>query len=160
MESLYPDFKELFESLNSAKVKYLVLGGYAVIYHGYRRATDDLDIWIAVDEENAQKVSAVLQKFAGFPKSQVPPAMFLVPNKIYIFGREPSRVDILTSTAGLTFDDCYARRKTARIENVSVPFISLADLRINKAAAGRNKDLDDLENLPQSSSKKRKRRSK
>jgi predicted nucleotidyltransferase len=145
--NLDPDFKELLELLNSAGVEYLVLGGYAVIHYGYRRATDDLDIWIAIDLENARKVSTALQRF-GFSAGKVKPSMFQAKGKVFIFGREPIRVDILTSPSGLDFPEAYARRKVVNWDGVQVPLISLEDLRTNKRASGRAKDLADLENLP------------
>jgi len=145
---LFPDFRELLESLNSAGVRYLVLGGYAVIYYGYRRATDDLDIWIAVDPENARKVSDVLRKFGGFPPEKVKPSMFQVRGKVFIFGREPVRVDILTSPSAIDFDASYERRNQVEWDGVKVALISFEDLKTNKQASGRAKDLADLENLP------------
>ena len=87
---LFPDFKALLELLNSAGVRYLVLGGYAVNHYGYHRATDDLDIWIAIDPENAKRVSEVLQEFGDFPAAAVKPSMFQQKAKVFIFGREPS----------------------------------------------------------------------
>lgn len=86
---LYPDFREFLKSLNSAGVKYLVVGGYAVIHYGYRRATDDLDIWIALDPRNAERVSRVLQDFAGFSPRDVHPRRLGAKGKMFIFGREP-----------------------------------------------------------------------
>jgi hypothetical protein len=83
--------------LNSAGVRYLVIGGHAVNYHGHHRSTADIDVWIAIDPANAEKVSAVLQSWAGFPAASVPPAMFLDKGKIFQFGRKPFRIDILTN---------------------------------------------------------------
>ena len=145
---LFPDFKAFLESLNSEGVKYLLLGGYAVIHYGYRRSTDDLDVWIATDAENAEKVSRVLQSFGGFSKSKVNPSMFQTRGKVFIFGREPVRIDILTSPAGVDFADCYARRGEVDWDGVKVPLISFEDLKRNKSASGRAKDLADLEGLP------------
>jgi len=156
--NLHPDFKELLESLNSAGVEYLVLGGYAVIYYGYRRATDDLDIWIAINPENARKVSQVLRKFGGFPAAKVKPSMFQTKGRVFIFGREPVRIDILTTPSGLDFKEAYERRKIVNWDDVKVPLISFDDLKTNKRASGRAKDLADLENLPpKPRSSKRKR---
>lgn len=149
--NLFPDFKELLESLNSAGVRYLVLGGYAVIHYGYRRATDDLDIWIATDPENTQNVSKALQRFGGFPAAKVRPSMFLEKGKVFIFGREPVRVDILTGPSAIEFEECYPRRNLVDWDGVKVPLISFEDLRTNKKASGRAKDLADIENLPLSS---------
>jgi predicted nucleotidyltransferase len=155
--NLYPDFKELLELLNSAGVKYLVLGGYAVIYYGYRRATDDLDIWIATDAENSKKVVEVLKRFGGFTATQVKPSMFQELGKLFIVGREPVRVDLLTGPSGIVFNECYRRRNTVQWDGVRVPVIAFEDLRINKKSSGRAKDLADLENLPPSVSPAKKR---
>lgn len=146
--NLFPDFRELLGSLNSAGVEYLILGGYAVNFYGYRRATDDLDIWIATNPTNAKKVAEVLRTFGGFPASKVKPSMFQEKGKVFIFGREPVRVDILTSPAGLDFEQAYARRQLVVWDGIKVPLIAFDDLQKNKAAAGRAKDLADLEGLP------------
>ncbi|HWE04301.1 MAG TPA: DUF6036 family nucleotidyltransferase [Tepidisphaeraceae bacterium] len=145
--NLFPDFRDFLESLNSEGVKYLLLGGYAVIHYGYRRATDDLDVWIAVDPVNAGRVSKVLREFGGFPANKVRPSMFLERGKIFIIGREPVRIDILTSPSGVDFAACYDRRQTVIWDRLPVPLISFEDLKINKAASGRMKDLADLDAL-------------
>jgi predicted nucleotidyltransferase len=145
---LYPDFRAFLESLNSTGVRYLLLGGYAVIFYGYRRVTDDLDVWIAVDAENTQKLSRVLQQFGGFPASAVKPSLLRQKGKVFIFGREPVRIDVLTGPSALEFDECYARRHVVDFDGIAVPLISLEDLKRNKAASGRAKDLADLKNLP------------
>jgi predicted nucleotidyltransferase len=145
---LFPDFREFLASLNSAGVKYLVLGGYAVIHYGYRRATRDLDVWIATDPDNARKVSAALQEFA-FSASEVPPKLFQQKGKIFMFGREPARIDLLTDPSAIDFDESYARRNTVVWDGIRVPLISFEDLKRNKAGSGREKDLADLRNLPQ-----------
>lgn len=159
---LYPDFKELFASLNSAKVKYLTLGGYAVIYYGYYRTTDDLDIWIATDLDNAERVSQVLQKWGGIRARTVPASMFTECGKAFIFGREPVRVDILTGPSGVQFSDRYARRNVVELDGIRVPMIAIEDLKTNKLASGRAKDLADLEHLlpsaPQKVARKQRRR--
>jgi sulfur carrier protein ThiS len=133
--------------LNSAGVKFLVVGGYAVNYHGYHRNTADIDLWVAVDPENAGKISDALQQF-GFAPSAVAVANFEQKGRIFRFGRPPWRVDILTDPAGIEFNECYQRRVVADLEGVIVPFISLSDLKSNKKAAGRTKDIADIENLP------------
>ena len=156
--NLFPDFKELLGLLNSEGVKYLVLGGYAVNHYGYRRTTDDLDIWIAIDPKNARKVSATLQKFAGFPAANVSPRMFQEKGKVFIFGREPVRVDILTSPDALDFEASYSRRNVVNWDGVKVPLISFDDLKRNKRATGRAKDLADLENLPSPTKARRDRK--
>ncbi|MFI5379656.1 MAG: nucleotidyltransferase [Tepidisphaerales bacterium] len=146
--NLFPDFRDLLKSLNSAGVRYLVIGGYAVIYYGYHRATDDIDLWIAIDPENTEKVSRALIEFGGFADATVKPSMFQTRGKVFIFGKEPSRVDILTSPSAVNFEESYARRHVADFDGIKVPLISFADLKKNKLASGRNKDLADVENLP------------
>src|SRR5690242_13538851 len=118
--NLFPDFKELLELLNSAGVKYLVLGGYAVNHYGYHRATDDLDIWIAIDPDNAKKVSLTLQEFAGLAESEVKPAMFLQERKVFVIGHEPVRVDLLTSPSAIDFETSYSRRNLVKWDGVDV----------------------------------------
>lgn len=147
MPTLSPDFRELLALFNSERVRYIVLGGYAVNYHGHHRNTKDLDLWIAIDAANAERVSAALQKF-GFAAASVPASHFLEKGKIYVFGREPFRVDILTDPSGVEFEACYARRVETELDGVRVPFLSLDDLRRNKKASGRLRDLSDLEHLP------------
>ncbi|HSU66136.1 MAG TPA: DUF6036 family nucleotidyltransferase, partial [Tepidisphaeraceae bacterium] len=156
--NLFPDFKEFLKSLNSARVKYLLVGGYAVIHYGYRRTTDDLDIWIAVDPANARRVSRVLQEFFGFPAEKVPETMFRERGKIFMIGREPSRIDLLTAPSGIEFAACYRRRQRVIWDGIRVPLLSLEDLRKNKASSGRPKDLADLDNLPKAATNRRPRK--
>src|SRR3954467_15279343 len=155
--NLHRDFKGLLESLNLAGVRYLVLGGYAVIFYGYQRVTKDLDLWISTDPANAQKVAHTLQEFAGFTRQQANPSMFKTKGKVFVVGREPVRVDILTAADALSFEECYARRKVVEWDGVKVPLVSLNDLRHNKKASGRAKDLADLDNLPPKSPKRRRK---
>ena len=145
--SLDPNFKEFIALLNSEGVKYLRLGGYAVNYHGFHRFTGDIDFWIAVDPDNARRVSAALIRF-GFSPQSVGPQQFLEQGKVHMFGVPPVRVDLLTGPSGVDFDACYARRVVANLDGVEVPVISLSDLRRNKRASGRDKDLLDLKQLP------------
>ena len=147
--NLFPDFKEFLGLLNSAGVRYVLLGGYAVIFYGHRRMTDDLDVWIAVDPENTERVSTVLRQFGGFSAKAVRPEMFREKGKVFIFGREPVRIDILTAPSGVEFETAYARRLEVELDGLRVPVINLKDLKLNKAASGRLKDRDDLRHLPQ-----------
>jgi hypothetical protein len=133
--------------LNLAEVRYLVLGGYAVNYYGYERTTADLDVWIAVDPTNAQNLSKALQHFA-FPAESVPPSIFLEFGALIRFGRKPALIEILTNPSGIDFASCYSRKAVVNWDGVEVPLISLDDLKVNKKASGRPKDVDDLLNLP------------
>ena len=141
------DFKEFLKLLNSNNVEYLLIGGYAVSIHGYVRMTNDLDVWVRATAENAERVVRALGEF-GFNRSNLSPNLFTNPNSIIRMGVPPLRVEMLTSVSGVEFDSCYAERTMVEIEDVPVPVISLKRLRQNKAAAGRTKDLADLENLP------------
>jgi hypothetical protein len=144
---LHPDFKDFLKLLHSHKVEYLLVGGYAVGYHGYPRATGDMDIWIALDELNAEKTAKVLREF-GMPQNEVSKDLFLEKDKIIRMGFPPVRIEVLTSASGVDFSKCYSRRKRVLIDKIPINLISLEDLRRNKKASGRHKDLEDLEHLP------------
>ncbi len=141
---LPPDFKEFLKLLNSSDVEYLLIGGYAVNYYGYPRATADMDIWVGVDPGNAQKVAAALQEF-GFPQAEA--RLFRETGKIIRMGVPPLRIEVLTSISGVDFSQSFANRSRATIDGVPVSLIGLDDLKANKRASGRSKDLLDLEQL-------------
>lgn len=141
------DFKEFLSLLNSHRVDYLLVGGYAVAIHGFPRYTGDIDIWIAVSPENADRVVECLREF-GFDLPELSPDLFLNVNRMTRLGREPVKIEILNRVSGLDFEEAAANSILVEIEGVSVPVISLKDLRTNKLASGRSKDLADLENLP------------
>jgi hypothetical protein len=146
MMKLDPNFRDLLICLNSTNAKYLVLGGYAVNFYGHHRSTADFDVWIAVGIQNASRVSDALRAF-GFPASTVPPSLFKKKGPIHVFGRKPWRIDLLTEPSGVDFDECYERRIEGEIDGVRVPWISLEDLKANKLASARTKDLADFESL-------------
>ena len=139
------DFKEFLKLLNSHAVEYLVVGGYAVNYHGYPRATGDIDIWVARNRENAMRLAAALHEF-GF--TQVSSDTFLVPDSVIRMGVPPLRIEILTSISGVEFAECYGNRTPADLDGVPVNIIDRDSLKKNKRACGRLKDLLDLEQLP------------
>jgi hypothetical protein len=141
---LPPDFKEFLRLLNSNDVQYLVIGGYAVNYYGYSRATADLDIWIAIDAGNAARVAQVLREF-GFTKADA--QSFVEPGRIIRMGVPPVRLEILTTISGVDFTECYRRRLKSELSGVPVNRIHLDDLKRNKEASGRLKDRLDLEQL-------------
>ena len=144
---LHPDFKEFLKLLNSHNVKYLLVGGYAVGYHGYPRATGDMDIWIEISESNSQKVVSTFRDFA-MPNEAISESLFLEKNKVIRMGVPPVRLEIITSASGVSFDQCYSNREVVEIDGILINFISLEDLKKNKHAAGRHKDMEDLEHLP------------
>ena len=141
------DFKEFLKLLNSANAKYLVIGGYAVAYHGYPRSTVDLDIWIGTNADNAAKILAVVEDF-GFGAALPALEVFTEEDQMIRMGIPPLRLEILTTITGVDFDECYDQRVAGSLDGVDAKIISLQDLKRNKAATGRHKDRDDLENLP------------
>ena len=144
---LPPDFKEFLKLLKEHDVRYLLIGGYAVGYHGYPRATEDLDIWVAIHAENAQKLVSVLRDF-GFDDPDLTPELFLQKPKIVRMGFPPMRLEITTSISGVDFDECYLARIVDELDGVEVKVIDLKNLKKNKKASGRTKDIADLEQLP------------
>ncbi len=137
------DFKELLQLLNEAKIEYLVVGGYAVFYHGYPRTTNDIDIWINRNERNAQALVGALEKF-GLGQAGLTAALFMHEHRLTRMGHPPMQVEFLTSLSGVEFAECDAARTMADLGGVVVPMIDLSNLLKYKAAAGRPKDLDDL----------------
>ncbi|MBL8139996.1 MAG: hypothetical protein JNM38_02710 [Acidobacteria bacterium] len=133
--------------LNANRVEYLLVGGYAVGLHGYPRATVDLDVWVGATPGNAQRVLASLREF-GFDLPALESRLFTDPRSIVRLGVAPFRIEVMTSIDGVEFEACRARAVEFEVDDVRVPVISLADLKVNKRAAGRHKDLADLENLP------------
>lgn len=145
--SLLPqDFKDFLKLLNSKQVEYLLIGGYAVGYYGYARATADIDIWIAIHPNNAQKIVAVIREF-GFGNEEVSEKLFLEENKVIRMGMPPLRIEVLTTISGVDFEECYPERNIDLLDEIEVNIISLKHLKVNKKANGRLKDLADLEYL-------------
>ena len=140
------DFKEFLQLLQSREIEYLVVGGYAVGYHGYPRATGDMDVWVAVHEENASRLVKALEEF-GFAQPDLKKELFLERDRVIRMGVPPMRLEILTSIDGVTFAECYDRRVTEDFGDVEVNFICRTDLLCNKRSSGRHKDLDDAEML-------------
>lgn len=148
MEAELPlDFKEFLKLLNAKGVEYLLIGGYAVGYHGYPRATNDIDIWIAVNPDNASRMVDVLREF-GFDAPELTVELFQKIPSIVRMGFPPMRIEVTTSISGVDFADCFAERIIDVLDGIEVNIISLARLKENKQASGRFKDLNDLENLP------------
>jgi len=146
MMRLPKDFRELLQLLNSKRIEYLVVGGYAVALYGYPRATGDMDIWIAISEDNARKTVEALKEF-GFSAPELKEELFLEREKNIRMGNPPLRIEILTSIDGVEFTECYRNKKSVTIDGIDINFISLEDLKKNKRVSGRYQDLADLENL-------------
>jgi hypothetical protein len=144
---LPPDLREFIKLLNSNHVEYLLIGGYAVGYHGYPRPTGDLDIWIAISSQNAARVVAALKEF-GFDSPELSVQLFTRKKQVIQMGVSPIKIDISTTISGVSFNQCYAKRIVDELDGIQVNLINLKDLKTNKKASGRLKDLNDLENLP------------
>jgi hypothetical protein len=133
--------------LNEEKVEYLLVGGYAVGFHGYPRATKDMDIWVAISPENAERLVRVFQRF-GFSPNSISPASFLNEKKVIEIGINPVRIDVIMSISGISFTECYAQKVNFVYEGINVNLINLEHLKINKRSTGRLRDLADVEELP------------
>src|SRR5580765_1736494 len=147
-KSLTADFRDFLKSLNDHGVEYLLIGGHAVAYHGYVRPTQDMDVWIAISQENAQRMVAAVEAFFGCKLEGLAPEWFLDPDQVTRFGVRPNLIEILTKIDGGDFRPAYSHKIIGELEGVRVNIIALADLKRNKQASGRNKDLADLDNLP------------
>ena len=140
------DFKEFFRLMNVNKVEYLLIGGYAVVFFGYPRTTGDIDIWINKDSLNINKVIKTLKEF-GFKSDEIDSEDFWKKYTIIRMGIPPMRIEVHTEISGVDFDNCYTRKIELSYEDLHINIISLEDLKINKIASNRLKDLNDLENL-------------
>lgn len=141
------DFREFLKLLTAHRVKYLLVGGYAVAYHGYVRSTADLDIWIEQSPENAAAMVSCLIDF-GFQVDQLKPDLFMVDDRVIRMGLPPFRIEVLTNISGVRFQEAWSSRVTDNWDGIEVSILDLTWLKVNKAAAGRHQDLDDLEHLP------------
>ncbi len=140
-------FSDFLKLCLQNEVHFMVIGGYAVIHHSRPRYTGDLDFWVESSPENANRIVTVLQEF-GFPPDTVSTEMITDGKKIIRMGFEPMRLGLFTRIPAIEFNGCYERRDQVKVGRMRVPFISLEDLKINKLARGRPKDLQDLEELP------------
>jgi len=140
------DFKEFIQLLNEHEVSYLVIGGYAVNYHGYPRYTKDIDFWLWMTEPNIEKLIKAIKAF-GFGGLNLQVEDFMTPENIVQLGYEPYRIDLLIDVDGVDFEKCYKRRTEGELDGTSVKFLSLQDLITAKKKAGRLQDLADAEQL-------------
>jgi hypothetical protein len=130
--------------LAAHKARFLLIGGYAVNAFGYVRNTVDMDVWIASDAENLRRVVDAIREFA-FPAA--PDNLLHEPDAMVRMGLPPLRIEVLRKISGVEFEDCWPRRVIIEDDDLRIPVISLEDLKRNKAASGRRKDLLDLDEL-------------
>jgi hypothetical protein len=149
MNIFYHDHTIILRAFNEYEVEYLLIGGYAVIYHGYPRTTGDMDIWLKPDNENKSKI---IQAFVslGYDEQSIQHLHTYDFTEAVIFhlGIEPEKVEFLTKVSLLNFDEAYARRQNFEMEeNFIIPFLTIQDLILSKINTGRAKDAADVEEL-------------
>ena len=140
------DYRDLLSIFNAAGVRYLIVGGYAVMVHTEPRYTKDLDIWVDTSGDNASVLFQALAQF-GAPLKALHPADFMEPEVFYQIGMEPVRVDIMTSVAGLKFDEAWKRKVTVDFDGEPAAVLSREDLLLAKKAAGRHRDRKHIKSL-------------
>src|SRR5579871_714865 len=131
MQKLAQDWREFIALLNSHQVKYLIVGGYAVAYHGYPRTTGDIDFFVEISAENAHRIKSVIDDF-GFGSLGLTTDDFLQANKVIQLGYPPNRIDIITTISGVTFAQAWADRVEDELDGIKVAFIGKKTLLTNK----------------------------
>jgi hypothetical protein len=142
------DFRDFIHFFNECDVKYILVGGYSVILHGYSRTTGDMDLWVERTAENYQKIDTAFLSF-GMPVFDMTEDAFLN-NKnfdVFTFGNPPSSIDIMVAVKGLNFEECFSNAIYFEEDGLQIRTIFINDLINAKKASGRSKDLNDLENL-------------
>lgn len=148
MDILNNDLKDFIIELNRCNVDYLLVGGYAVVLRGYSRSTGDMDIWVRRTAENHEKLMKAFALF-GLPTALLNKEKFLSADlDVFSFGRPPVAIDVMTEMKGVSFDEAFANAEWVERFDIKIHLIHLNDLIATKKAAGRNKDLNDIENLP------------
>lgn len=142
----HADFEDFFRLLNEHGVEYMIVGGYAVAYHGYPRFTKDVDVFYANTRVNAQRLQSVLVAF-GFQASSIPLEVIEKPNAVLSIGLEPVRIDLLNAIAGVLFEEAWPNVVAGRYGATKVLFIGKEELLRNKRSTGRQRDLGDVEEL-------------
>jgi hypothetical protein len=145
------DFVEMLSELSAAGVEFLVVGAHALAAHGVPRATGDIDIWMRAVPENADRVPSVLTRF-GAPLLDLKREDLTREGTVFQIGQPPARIDILSSISGVTFEAAWPRRILVEIDGIAVPVLARQDFVANKRAAGRPKDLSDLDLLAEAGS--------
>ena len=143
---IQPDFKELLALFNDHRVSYMIVGGYALAFHGAPRFTGDIDIYVNPDRDNAQRIVAALDAF-GFASLGLKSADFEQPDRVIQLGVSPVRIDLITSITGVSWDEALAGRVPSTYGDVPIFYIGREQFVSNKRATGRNRDLADLEAL-------------
>jgi len=143
---LQKDLREFIELLNAREARYLVVGAFAVAYHGHPRYTGDIDLFVDASVENGQRLLSAIKDF-GFSDTGLTLSDLTQPDQVIQLGVSPNRIDLMTFLSGVSFENAWASRDQGEIDGVPVSFISREMLKLNKAASGRLQDLADLEHL-------------
>ena len=144
--TLEKDFEDFVALLNKHQVNYMIVGGYALAFHGKPRHTGDLDIWIDISEDNAEKMTAVIADF-GMKSLGITSDDFLQKGIITQIGHPPLRIDILNEIDGVYFQDAYINKLIIDVDGLIINYIGLDDLIKNKQSSGRSQDLTDVKTL-------------
>lgn len=137
------DFIDILSAFSEEKVDYIVVGGYAIAFHGYVRGTGDIDLWIRISDENAERVWKALQTF-GAPLLELSKEDLKAPGMVFQMGLPPNRIDIINKVEGVQFDEAWSNRKFVEFQDLTIPIIAKSELLINKRAMNRPKDLADI----------------
>ena len=143
---LNEDYKDMLHALSVERVRFLLVGAYALAAHGYPRATMDIDIWVMPSSQNADAVLRALRRF-GAPLHNLTREDLQKDGTIFQIGVSPRRIDIITTASGLQFEDAYGKSLSLNIEGIELHILSIDDLIQNKRAVGRTKDMADVEAL-------------
>jgi len=143
---LNQDYRDILSAFNAERVEFLLVGAYALAAHGAPRATGDLDLWVRPSTENAQRAWRALVRF-GAPLENLQPADLSTPGTVIQIGREPRRIDLLTTIDGVEFDQAWNVKMEIKIDGMTIPVIGRDEFLRNKRATGRLKDLADAERL-------------
>jgi hypothetical protein len=143
---LNEDYRDILHALSEEKVRFILVGAYALAAHGYPRATMDIDIWVMPSPENAEAVLRALSRF-GAPLHNLTREDLLKDGTIFQIGVAPRRIDIITTASGLQFEPTYRNSISINIEGIEVRIPSIEDLILNKRSTGRTRDLADAEAL-------------
>jgi hypothetical protein len=144
--SLQKDLREFIELLNALKVRFVIVGAFAVAYHGYFRYTSDIDLFVDRSEENALRIHQAVEQ-SGFGDLKLTTEDFKQADQVIQLGVSPNRIDVMTFLSGVSFAEAWSSREQGELDGLIVPFISKEMLKRNKAACGRLQDLADLEYL-------------
>jgi hypothetical protein len=144
----HPSYSQLLNAFHSERVRFLLVGGYALAMHGYVRHTIDLDLWVEPTERNARAIEQACDS-CGVILPPVARSNLRSPSQLIRIGVPPVVIDLLTGISGLDFELCHPRRLIKRVGGIEIPTLCLSDLRTGKKASGRLQDLADLEKLPE-----------